>query len=108
MKSDLICNYLGVSSPSELVGYCYNHGNNSRFGIYRKSDIILLDCSMNEWQKWGRHPWEILPYAKKIESTEESQAWDLAGIGISFSEGIAFAAQLEDASDYAQTLPLHK
>ncbi len=65
MKSNLICNYFGVSSPAELVGYHYNHGNNPKFGIYRKCDIVLLDCSINEWQKWGRHPWEILPDAKK-------------------------------------------
>lgn len=97
---------LGVKSADELVAYTYNHGNNPQLGIYRKCDVYPTDCTEEEWHRLGgKHPWDILDSSPRIESSEDSANWDLAGIG-SFGEVMRFALTLEDASEYVQGKPL--
>lgn len=101
---------LGVNSEEELCAYVYNHGNNPEFGIYKKSDIVLLNCNYSTYIRLGGNPWDLKKNAIYIENTWERVLYGHYTRPASkeeineFRQLMKFASTLDDAFTYANEI----
>lgn len=97
---------LGVNSKEELCAYVYNHGNNPEFGIYKKTDVVVLDCNYSTYIRLGGNPWELKKNAIYIENSLERVLYGHNRPASEeeikeFHQLMKIASTLEDAFTYA-------